>query len=87
MIEKRREPRNACYLQASIIVSPQAKPVPAEAHDISEHGLRLRLADAVGLPDEFIVSIPRRKMREVVCVIRRGKTELGVVIKAPHPLS
>ncbi len=81
MSDKRREPRNPCYLRADIIIGPERAPVPAEAHDISERGLRLQVLDTKNIPNEFIVSIPRRHLREVVRVVRRGDKELGVVIK------
>jgi hypothetical protein len=41
MSERRQETRNPCNLRAEIIVAPNADPVLAEAHDISDHGLRL----------------------------------------------
>lgn len=81
-VDKRHEARNSCFLRADIIVGAHIDPIPAEAHDISERGLRLQTADAAQLPDEFIVSIPRRNMREIVRVTRRETDEVGVVIKA-----
>lgn len=81
MPERRQENRNTCYLRAEIIVNHHTDPVPAEAHDISEYGLRLVVPDTSSLPDEFIVSIPRRKIRETVQVVRRSAQELGVMIR------
>lgn len=81
MSDRRSENRNPCFLRADIIVNENSEPVPAEAHDISEHGLRLVVLNAKRIPDEFIVSIPRRRMREIVRVVRREEKELGVIIK------
>jgi len=83
MPERRQENRNPCYLRAEIIVNHHTDPVLAEAHDISDHGLRLIVPDASSLPDEFIVSIPRRKIRETVQVVHRSAKELGVLIRVP----
>jgi PilZ domain len=83
MSERRSEIRNPCYLRADIIVSHDAEPVMAEAHDISDHGLRLVVLNARRIPNEFIVSIPRRHIRETVRVVRREEGELGVLIKRP----
>lgn len=82
MSNRRTEIRNPCFLRADIIINMHTDPVVAEAHDISDHGLRLVVPDAKILPDEFIVSIPRRKMRELVRVVRRQETELGVIIQS-----
>lgn len=81
MSDRRQETRNPCFLRADIIVNHHTAPVPAEAHDISDHGLRLIVPDTSALPDEFIVSIPRRKIRENVQVVRRSAQELGVIIQ------
>lgn len=79
---KRREDRNTCFMRAEIIYDTNLPPIIAEVHDISEHGLQLRLDDTNVLPaNEFIVSIPRRHMRELVTVRRRTKTALGCIIK------
>lgn len=78
---KRREDRNTCFMRAEITYDENVPPVIAEVHDISEHGLRLRLDDTSGIPNEFIVSIPRRHMRELVSVRRRTKDTLGCIIK------
>jgi len=81
MSNRRTETRNPCFLRADIIVSMHEEPVQAEAHDISDHGLRIVVTDAKRIPDEFIVSIPRRHIRETVRVVRRQEGELGVLIK------
>ncbi len=81
MTDKRSEPRNPCFLRADIILSHNAEPVPAEAHDISDRGARLHVLNTRALPDEFVISIPRRKIRETVKVVRRGEKELGVIFK------
>ena len=81
MSERRQETRNPCYLRAEIIVAPNADPVLAEAHDISDHGLRLVVLNAKRIPNEFVVSIPRRRMREAVRMVRREDQELGVIIQ------
>ena len=85
MPERRSETRNPCYLRAGIIFSQNAEPVMAEAHDISDHGLRLVVLNAKRIPNEFIVSIPRRHIRETVRVVRREEGELGVLIQRPVP--
>jgi hypothetical protein len=85
MSERRSETRNPCYLRADIIVGHNAEPVMAEAHDISDHGLRLVVLNAKRIPNEFIVSIPRRHIRETVRVVRRQEGELGVLIQRPVP--
>lgn len=81
MSERRSENRNPCYLRADIIVDTHSDPVPAEAHDISDHGMRLVVLNTKRIPDEFLLSIPRRRMREIVRVVRREDKELGVIIK------
>ena len=83
MSNRRSETRNPCFLRADIIVSHNSEPVAAEAHDISAHGFRLVVLNARRIPDEFIVSIPRRHIREIVRVVRRQESELGVLIKRP----
>jgi hypothetical protein len=82
MPDQRKENRNTCYLRAEIYVMPNAEPIIAEAHDISDHGMRLVVLDARRLPDRFMISIPRRRMEEVVEVRRRADKELGVTIIA-----
>lgn len=84
MSNRRTEDRNSCFLRAELIVSTHEPPVQAEAHDISDRGLRLVITDAKRIPDEFIVSIPRRHIRESVRVVRREEGELGVLIKKPN---
>lgn len=81
MADKRSEQRNTCYLRAEITIGHNTPPIQAEAHDISDHGMRLVVLNTRNLPDTFIVSIPRRHFREVVEVRRRNEKELGVVIK------
>ncbi|MCZ8259598.1 MAG: PilZ domain-containing protein [Beijerinckiaceae bacterium] len=81
MSDKRREPRNTCYLRAEIYTSTDAAPLIAEAHDISEHGMRLKVLNARTLPNRFMVSIPRRHIREMVEVRRRSEGEVGVLIQ------
>ncbi|OYU50538.1 MAG: hypothetical protein CFE31_03030 [Rhizobiales bacterium PAR1] len=87
--ERRKETRNPCYLRADIIVNTESGPLPAEAHDISERGMRLVVLNPKKLPDEFIVSIPRRHFREIVRVVRRDEKEVGVLIQsvAPPPVT
>jgi hypothetical protein len=82
MNEQRKESRNSCYLRAEIYVSNDTPPIVAEAHDISEHGMRLVVLTTRNLPERFMVSIPRRHMREMVRVKRWGENELGVVIES-----
>jgi hypothetical protein len=81
MGNQRREDRNTCFLRAEITFDVNLPPIIAEVHDISDHGLRLKLDDTNGIPNEFIVSIPRRHMREMVTVRRRTKDTLGCIIK------
>jgi hypothetical protein len=81
MQDKRTEARNPCYLRADIILGSKEPPIAAEAHDISDLGMRLVVADATALPNEFIVSIPRRHIREAVKVVRRDETSLGVQVQ------
>ncbi len=85
MSDKRREPRNACYLRAEIYTPTDAAPLMAEAHDISEHGMRLKVLNARTLPQKFWVSIPRRDFREQVEVKRRADGEVGVIIHRIEP--
>ncbi|MCZ8187996.1 MAG: hypothetical protein O9308_16600 [Beijerinckiaceae bacterium] len=80
-VDKRREPRNSCYLRAEIYTELSAPPIIAEAHDISDHGMRLKVLNARTLPEVFMVSIPRRHIREMVQVKRRGDGEVGVLIR------
>lgn len=81
MSDKRREPRNACYLRAEIYTGMDTAPLIAEAHDISDHGMRLKVLNARTLPNKFMVSIPRRHFRELVEVRRRADGEVGVLIQ------
>lgn len=78
--ERRTENRNPCFLQGSIIVDAHKPPVPCEVHDISQRGMRLVVANTAMIPNQFIVSVPRRHIREMVSVRRRGKMDLGVLI-------
>lgn len=81
MKNQRREDRNTCFMRAEITLDQHQPPIIAEVHDISEHGLRLKFENADAIPNEFIVSIPRRHMRELVVVRRRTKDTLGCIIK------
>ncbi|MCA1951559.1 MAG: PilZ domain-containing protein [Hyphomicrobiales bacterium] len=81
MLNNRRENRNACYLRASILIKQGDQRIDAEAFDISKNGMRLVVPNARQVPDYFMVSIPRRHMMEHVRVVRRGDSELGVVIR------
>ncbi|MCZ8181601.1 MAG: hypothetical protein O9322_01410 [Beijerinckiaceae bacterium] len=81
MSDKRREPRNSCYLRAEIYTELSAPPIIAEAHDISDHGMRLKVLNARTLPNTFMVSIPRRHIREMVEIKRRSEGEVGVLIR------
>jgi hypothetical protein len=83
MSDRRRETRNACYLRASILLDNGARRIDAEAHDISGNGMLLFVLDSRGIPDHFVVSIPRRHMIEHVRVMRRSRQELGVIIRKP----
>ena len=80
MFEHRREARNACYLRAEIILETGAPPIIAEAHDISDSGMRLKVLNSRTLPNRFLLSIPRRHFREYVEIKRRSEGEVGVVI-------
>jgi PilZ domain len=79
--ERRLENRQPCFLRAEIHVNNARMDVPAEAHDISEHGLLLKLRDTSHVPDEFTVRIPRRHYEEEVVVRRRTPDQLGVILK------
>ena len=81
MSDKRREPRNACYLRAEIYTGMDTAPLIAEALDISEHGMRLKILNWSTLPETFVVAIPRRHFRETVQVRRRSEGEVGVAVK------
>ncbi|WP_284177290.1 hypothetical protein [Rhabdaerophilum sp. SD176] len=85
MFNNRREPRNLCYLRAEIYTDPSSPPIMAEAHDISETGIRLKVLNARTLPPKFWLSIPRRHFREFVEIKRRGDGEVGVVIHRIEP--
>ncbi|PPD14649.1 MAG: hypothetical protein CTY25_09940 [Methylobacterium sp.] len=54
--------------------------VPCEVHDISDKGMRLAGADFSKVPDTFVLHVARRKLSERVKVVRRGATDVGVVI-------
>lgn len=81
MEDKRAHPRNPSFLRAEIIVSSNLPPVPAEVHDISDKGMRLVVEKPEDLPNEFLVSIPRRRLREFVEVVRRDSNSLGVRVQ------
>ncbi|HRE21644.1 MAG TPA: hypothetical protein PKW21_11510 [Rhabdaerophilum sp.] len=81
MQNKRTEPRNPSFLRAEIILGTNLPPVPAEVHDISDRGMRLVVEKPEALPAEFMVSIPRRRLREFVEVVRREEGSLGVRVQ------
>jgi hypothetical protein len=80
MSNRRRESRNDCFLRADIIINKDTPPIVAEAHDISNSGVRIVTPHARSIPNEFILSIPRRRIREYVKVMRRKDNELGVIV-------
>ena len=85
MANRRLEERNACFLRAELTISTLEPPVQAEVLDISEHGFNLKVPDSAKIPEEFIVSVPRRHIRELVVVRRRSETTVGVLIKRYLP--
>lgn len=80
MSERRREDRNPCFMRAEIILE-NTPPIEVEVHDISEHGLRIVMPNTNDIPNEFLLSIPRRHFREVMRVRRRTLTALGCIVK------
>jgi diadenosine tetraphosphate (Ap4A) HIT family hydrolase len=80
--DMRREPRQPCFLRAEILVGQNMPPIQAEAHDISNSGMKLVVVNSRDIPDRFVVCIPRRHFREIVEVKRRRPNELGVVIQS-----
>jgi hypothetical protein len=82
-LEQRKQIRNGCFLRGDIIVNENVAPIPCEIHDISDRGMRLVVLNALRMPGRFIVSIPRRHVREIVRVVRRTSNELGVIIETP----
>lgn len=81
MQNKRTESRNPSFLRAEIILGTNLPPVPAEVHDISDRGMRLVVEKPESLPAEFMVSIPRRRLREFVEVVRRDEGSVGVRVQ------
>lgn len=81
MSDRRLENRLPCFLRAEIHVNNARTEISAEAHDISDHGLLLRMRDTSLIPDEFTVRIPRRRFEEEVVVRRRTPDQLGVILK------
>lgn len=81
MQNKRTEPRNPSFLRAEIILGSNVPPVPAEVHDISDRGMRLVVEKPEALPGEFMVSIPRRRLREFVEIVRRDEASVGVRVQ------
>lgn len=81
MPERRIDPRVPCFLRAAIVLENGQRRIDCEAHDISEHGLRLVGADFHDLPDSFILEVPRRSIEGRVNIARRGPDFIGVVFK------
>lgn len=81
MPERRIDPRVPCFLRAAIVLENGERRIACEAHDISEHGLRLAGADFRELPDSFILEVPRRAIEGRVSIVRRGPDFVGVVFK------
>lgn len=81
--ENRKQVRNECFLRGDIIVDQNTPPIACEVHDISDKGMRLVVLNAFRMPEKFIVSVPRRHVRELVRVVRRSSNELGVIIQSP----
>lgn len=81
MQDKRSEPRNPSFLRAEIILGTNVPVVPAEVHDISDRGMKLIVEKPDALPNEFLVSIPRRHLREYVEVVRRDPGFVGVRVQ------
>lgn len=78
--ERRIDPRNTCYLRGEIILNNGTEIVPCEVHDISSTGMRLSGADFSNLPEDFILAVARRQIRERVKIVRRMENDVGVVI-------
>lgn len=83
MPERRTKDRINCYLRGEILLENGHRRLPCEAHDISDRGMRITSPDVSALPDSFIVDLPRRDFHGRVYVVRRGETDLGVVLKQP----
>lgn len=81
MQDKRSESRNPSFLRAEIILGSNVPPVPAEVHDISDRGMKLIVEKPEALPNEFVVSIPRRHLREFVEIVRRDPNSVGVRVQ------
>lgn len=81
MPERRQKNRIECYIRGEIVLENGNRRLPCEAHDISDRGMRITSADLAGLPDSFILDLPRRDFLGRVDVVRRGEQDLGVVIR------
>jgi hypothetical protein len=78
--EMRRIPRNACFLRGEALLGIGEK-MPCEIHDIADNSARVVLQDAAEVPERFILSIPRRQVKEWVQVVRRSEKDFGVVFE------
>lgn len=78
--DMRRMQRNACFLRGEAFLSVGEK-MPCEIHDIANNSARVVLQNAVEVPERFILSIPRRQVKEWVQVVRRSEKDFGVVFE------
>ena len=77
MQNKRKTERQTCFIRGNIVVGSE-RTKTCEIHDISDSGARLVGPDIEGLPDFFILAVPRRHMEVSVQVVRRAGSEVGV---------
>lgn len=81
--EMRRAPRNACFLRGQAYLNA-GEDMPCEIHDIANNSARIVLNEAADVPDRFVLSIPRRHVKEWVRVVRRSEKDFGVVFENFH---
>jgi len=79
----RKHPRNACFLRGEAEIGKSGR-IPCEIHDIAHNSARIVLDPKVYVPNRFILSIPRRHVKEWVRVVRRSEKDFGVVFENFH---
>ena len=79
-IERRREPRQKCFLRGLIYFNNRRNVVDCLIRDISDRGARLVFSDAVTTPDVIELSIPQKEQMLRAQTVWRHGQEMGVAI-------
>jgi hypothetical protein len=81
MQNKRYTERHSCFLRGEIVLENGHRRLECEVHDISDKGMRLVAGELAGVPESFILNVPRRGIATRVHVVRRGESDLGVTFR------